>query len=135
MKITKSTPADIPALAWMNKRLIEDEGHSNPMNVDELSQRMRQWLRNQYTCYIMKIDGEAVAYCLFRDDGDFYYMRHLYVERQHRRKGLGTYLLNWMYQNVWIGKKVRLEVLVHNQGAIDFYKQYGFQVDCLWMSK
>ena len=45
MKITahSATEADLPLLAEMNRRLIEDEGSENPMTVAELQQRMRAW--------------------------------------------------------------------------------------------
>ena len=70
-----------------------------------------------------------------RDDGDHYYLRQLFVDREFRRRGIATQLLDWMYQHVWTDKKVRLEVLVHNQDAITFYEQYGFNVGCLSMEK
>ena len=46
-----------------------------------------------------------------------------------------TKLLDWMYQNIWTDKKVRLDVLAHNEEAIAFYKAYGFRVGCLRMEK
>ena len=79
--------------------------------------------------------GLPIAYCLFREDREYFYLRQLFVERAHRRKGIATKLLDWMYQNVWTDKKVRLDVLAHNEEAIEFYKAYGFQVGCLRMEK
>jgi ribosomal protein S18 acetylase RimI-like enzyme len=92
-------------------------------------------LDHEYTAYLAVLDGEIAAYCLYRDDGDHYYLRQLYVDRAYRRKGIGTQLLDWMYQQVWVDKKVRLEVLAHNQSAIAFYEQYGFKVGCLSMER
>ena len=76
-----------------------------------------------------------VAYCLYRDDGRHYYMRQLYVDRAHRRKGIATRLLDWLYENVWTDKKVRLDVLAHNEDAVAFYKRYGFKVGVFRMEK
>ena len=135
MKITRADFSHVEKLAELNKRLIEDERHPNPMNVPQLARRMDEWLRGEYTCYLATEDGFTIAYCLFRDDGEYYYMRQLFVERAHRRKGLATQLLDWMYQNVWTDKKVRLDVLSHNEEAIAFYKAYGFRVGCLRMEK
>ena len=39
--------ADRPALAQMNKRLIDDEGSRNPMSLDQLRQRMAGWPRGE----------------------------------------------------------------------------------------
>lgn len=119
----------------MNKRLIEDENHPNPMNVQQLARRMNEWLHGEYACYLVKEENNTVAYCLFRDDGDYYYLRQMFVEREHRRKGIATMLLDWMYRNIWTDKKVRLDVLSHNKSAIAFYEAYGFRVGCLRMEK
>ena len=119
----------------MNKRLIEDERHLNSMNVRQLTQRMIDWLQGEYTCYLATKDSITVAYCLFRDDCKYYYMRQLFVERGHRRKGIATILLDWMYKNIWTDKEIRLDVLSTNEEAIAFYKAYGFRVGCLRMEK
>ena len=34
-----------------------------------------------------------------------------------------------MYDHVWNEKKVRLDVLSHNEEAIAFYKAYGFRAE------
>ena len=135
MMIERATNGDIPHLAEMNKRLIEDEGHPNPMTVPALVDRMAGWLAGGYTAYVLRQDSEIVAYALIRDDGDTWYIRHLYVERNCRRQGLATQLLDWLLENVCTGKPVRLDVLAHNTGAIAFYEAYGFQVGCLRMER
>ncbi len=135
MQIEPATAVDIPALAAMNKRLIEDERHPNPMAISELAERMAGFLDGGYTAYLARQEGEIVAYALYRDDGETYYMRHLYVERGYRRRGLATDLLDWLFANVWTDKPVRLDVLAHNEGAIAFYEAYGFRVGCLRMEK
>jgi len=47
-----ATQNDIPPLAKMNGQLIEDEGHRNPMSLDELEQRMAGRLDGIYEEYI-----------------------------------------------------------------------------------
>jgi ribosomal protein S18 acetylase RimI-like enzyme len=135
MKIAQATLDDVDQLAVLNKYLIEDEQHPNPMNVQQLAERMRGWLQGEYIGYLARIDDRIAAYCLFRDDGDYYYLRHLYVERGFRRRGIATQLLDWMYANIWKDKKVRLSVLVHNEGAIAFYERYGFETKVLKLEK
>ena len=135
MQIIQANLSHVYKLAVLNKRLIEDERHPNPMNVDQLTQRMSDWLQGEYTVYLAILHGEIVAYSLYRGDGDHYYLRQLYVERDFRRRGIATQLLDWMYQHVWTDKKVRLDVLAHNKEAIAFYESYGFKVGCLSMEK
>jgi ribosomal protein S18 acetylase RimI-like enzyme len=135
VKIKKACLADIDKLSELNERLIEDEQHPNPLSRDQLARRMSEWLQGDYVCYLATENDVVTAYCLFRDDGEHYYLRQLYVERQHRRRGIATKFLDWMYANIWTDKKVRLDVLVHNKEAIAFYEAYGFRTGCLRMEK
>jgi ribosomal protein S18 acetylase RimI-like enzyme len=135
MNIRKAEISEVETLAELNKRLIEDERHPNPMSFEQLTRRMKEWLQGEYTCYVAEEGDEVIAYCLFRDDGEYYYMRQLFVERGHRRGGIATAFLDWMYGHIWIDRKVRLDVLSRNEEAIAFYKAYGFRVGCLRMEK
>lgn len=135
MEIVRAELTDAETLAGLNQHLIEDEGHPNPMNRDQLAQRMKEWLKTGYICYMVKHNGCIVAYCLYRDDCGYYYMRQLYVDRSHRRRGIATQLLDWLYENVWKDKKVRLDVLAQNKDAVAFYKTYGFRIGVFRMEK
>jgi ribosomal protein S18 acetylase RimI-like enzyme len=105
------------------------------MTVEQLKVRMSDWLQTEYRSYLGLIQERVAAYCLFRDDGSYYYLRHLYVDRNFRRQGIATQLLDWMFANIWTDKKVRLNVLAHNKNAIAFYQQYGFEPHVLGMEK
>ena len=135
MKFIPAKISDIETLAVLNKRLIEDEGYPNPMTVEQLAERMIGWLQTEYRSYLGMIGDRIAAYCLYRDDVKYYYLRHLYVDREFRQQGIATQLLDWMYANIWIDKKVRLDVLIHNERAIAFYEQYGFKTRVLRMEK
>ena len=135
MKIVPATLADIEILAQLNKRLIEDERYPNPMDVAQLAERMTGWLQAEYQGYLVIINENIAAYCLYRDDDKYYYLRHLYVDRGFRRQGIATQLLDWMYAHVWTDKRVRLDVLIHNKTAIAFYQKYGFEIRVLSMEK
>ncbi len=135
MEIVRAELRDADILAELNQELIEDEQHPNPMCIAQLTERMRTWLTTDYICYMAKEKGSIVAYCLYRDDESHYYMRQLYVNRVHRRKGIATRLLDWLYENVWTDKKVRLDVLAHNEDAVAFYQRYGFSIGVFRMEK
>ena len=57
MKIIKAELYDAGRLAEMNRRLIEDERHPNPMNLEQLNRRMSEWLEKEYTGYLAIEDG------------------------------------------------------------------------------
>ena len=52
-------------------------------------------------------------------------MRHLFVAREFRRRGIATTMLDWMYASEWTDKGVSLEVPLRNKTAVDFYRDYG----------
>ena len=122
-------------LAVLNKQLIEDEGSDNPMNMDKLTERMATWLDNEYGCYAIEREEVLVAYCLYRDDGEHYYIRQLFTVREQRRKGLGRALLDFVEQALPDDKPIRLEVLSHNVDALKFYEAYGFTLYSHTLSK
>jgi len=135
MNIRPATLADIGILALLNKRLIEDEKHPNPMSMAQLGERMSGWLQAEYRSYLLIIDDCIAAYCFYRDDGKYYYLRHLFVDRDFRRQGIATRLLDWMYTKIWSDKKVRLDVLADNESAFAFYQRYGFRTRVLGLEK
>lgn len=60
LAIVECTDNDLDQLALMNKQLIEDEKHDNPMNVDQLRVRMRDFLHTDYKAYIF-VAGDGVV--------------------------------------------------------------------------
>ena len=51
MQIQKCTMADVSKLALFNKQLIDDEKNDNPMNINELKNRMKGFLETDYSVY------------------------------------------------------------------------------------
>lgn len=61
-----ATVADSRLLAELNHQLIRDEGHRNPMNVDQLEHRMRGWLSSvEYRAIIFAQEDTPVAYAFY----------------------------------------------------------------------
>jgi ribosomal protein S18 acetylase RimI-like enzyme len=81
-------------------------------------------------CYGILRKGAVIAYCLLRDDGDYYYIRQLFTDRPFRRSGLASRLLDFVESAVMAGKPVRLEVLAGNGEAFRFYEKRGYRVYC-----
>ncbi|MFM1897356.1 MAG: hypothetical protein RLZZ385_2430 [Pseudomonadota bacterium] len=44
-------------LALLNKQLVEDEGHSNPMTIEELGNRMKAWVTKSMLIPCRKYDS------------------------------------------------------------------------------
>ncbi len=122
-------------LARLNRLLIQDEAHSNGMSESQLESRMQNWLSSGYECYGIEQDGQIICYSLWRDNGDYYYMRQLFTVRSHRRSGLAKKLLNFLERDVYFDKPIRLDVLAKNSEAKEFYDSMGYQLYCHTMIK
>jgi len=127
-----ATTADFPALAKMNQALIQDEGHRNPMSLPELEERMKQWLNDEYQAIVFESESKTSGYCLFRENEEHAYLRQLYVCPEFRRQGIARAALTWLKQRTCPkSKRIRVEVLVHNEVALQFWRAIGFLDYCI----
>lgn len=129
-RIAKLDTSHATELGRLNGQLIQDEGHSNPKSVAELTERMRGWLSGSYRCYGILNDAQILAYCLYRDDEHFYYVRQLFTDRDCRNRGLASRLLSFLEARVFVDKGVRLEVPDANHRAMRFYAARGYEAYC-----
>ena len=123
---------DVPILARMNRQLVEDERHRNRFKSDAwLEERMRTFLTGGYEAALFELEGTVVAYALYTDHpghDDTIYLRQIFVDRGHRRQGIGRQAMKILMDVVWPkDKRLTVEVLVHNHVARDFYNAVGFK--------
>ena len=132
-----ATLADVELLASLNHQLIQDEGHTNQLTLEQLADRMTKWLQGEHRAVIFEAIEGVVAYALYcvgeRAEGDrFIFLRHFFVQRAQRRKGIGREAMRLLLSDVFPpNARVLLDVLCHNQGARDFWKKLGFKEHCL----
>ncbi len=128
MEYRKATESDLELLGRYNKLLIEDEGHRNPMTVDQLVERMTGWLSSKYEAVIFEQGKTFLAYSLYSDDGDSIYLQQLYVDRRYRRMGIGREAMRILTSEVWPpSKRISVSVLASNQEAYKFWRAVGFE--------
>ena len=136
LAVVRARNMDLPGLARMNKRLIEDEGHRNPMGARALEKRMAGWLKGGYRAVLFKVSGETVGYCLYRREGDHWYLRQFFIERPFRRRRLGKAAFRLVRRRYWKNpKRVRVEVLTANKRGRGFWKACGFKEYCLALER
>jgi GNAT superfamily N-acetyltransferase len=132
--VRHATGADVPLLASMNRRLIEDEGSRNPMSLPELERRMAHWLHTEWTADLFVLEGTTIGYAVHQrqqDDHDphkfGYYVRHFYIERAFRRRGLGRASFEALARTRFsAGCTVTLDVLAVNTAGQAFWDCLGF---------
>jgi GNAT superfamily N-acetyltransferase len=140
--IQSATEADANILAAMNKRLIEDEHSCNPMTVDELRQRMADWLERDWVAKFFIASGMIVGYALYqlRED-DYYpdrpvvYIRQFFIERDFRNRGFGMQAFKLLVATSFPSDcTIALDVLASNPGGFRFWSRAGFQPYCTTMN-
>ena len=126
LTLRNATESDLDLLAELNRQLIVDEGHANPMTVEQLRARMRAWLASEYRAALFDAQS-VVGYALFRPADDGIHLRQFYIGREQRRAGLGRRALALLRDELWPPSAVvTVEVLSHNEGAIAFWRSVGF---------
>jgi predicted acetyltransferase len=134
IETAKARPEDSTILGQMNKHLIEDEGHRNPMSVEELKVRMENWLRSDWEAVFINKENARIGYALYQWRTEPFdlrersvYLRQFFVSRSHRRKGVGTQAFNAIKDAFWAdAKRIEVEVLTKNKEATAFWHSLGF---------
>lgn len=134
MRYRFALPEDSDQLARMNLHLIADEGHSNPMDIPHLSERMAGWLQGEYQAVLFEENNTPVGYALFRHEPEFVYLRQLFVVPERRRQGIASNALFWLWANAWqLAPRLRIDVLVGNAAGREFWRSAGFTEYCITM--
>ena len=132
MQIQKCTLENVPLLAQMNKRLIEDERSTNPMTVEELEERMRGFISTEYSAYFFMQDETVVGYALVKDTEKPLYLRQFFIEREYRRQHLGRQAFHLLLDYLQTDT-INIDVLPWNEPGLRFWQSLGFAPTCISM--
>lgn len=124
---------DLDLLAAMNERLVVDQG-SQPWSRTRFRERFDEWIRTgDWSIYIFCIEDEAAGYVAYQVQPDHYnpdenvvFVRHFYVERASRRRGIGTRAFNSLRELLPPGWPISLEVVSTNPDGQRFWEGLGF---------
>jgi GNAT superfamily N-acetyltransferase len=72
---------------------------------------------------------------LFRDEPDHIYLRQFFVEEGFRRRGIGRAALGWLSSEVWLGRRILVQVLSGNSAGLAFWRSTGFGEYSLTLQK
>ena len=131
-----ATTADISELAVLNAALMRDEGHRNSLTIMQLEERMRKFLDQGHVAVLFVDQHRTAGYALYRRDDDGIFLRQFFIVEHARRRGRGREAVKWLCTNLWQNaERVVLNVLLHNQRGIDFWRAVGFADYCLMMER
>jgi GNAT superfamily N-acetyltransferase len=98
------------------------------MTLEEMETRMREFLTGRYTAVLFEDNHEPVAYALYCPEGDYIYLRQLFVIRHRRRQGIGRKAVELLRERILPkDKRVVLDGLLVNTPGIAFWKALGFR--------
>jgi GNAT superfamily N-acetyltransferase len=132
--IRPATEQDVPAIARLIRALAEYERLSHRVIFDEVKLRDHLFGSRPYAEVLLAEErGAVVGFALFFHNYSTFagrpgiYLEDLFVEPQHRGKGLGKALLASLAKIATERDCVKVEwtVLDWNQPAIDFYQKLG----------
>ena len=123
--IRLTTNADARDIALMSRDTIEHELHwhwREPV--------VRQSIADaSVNVAVMRNHEELIGFGLMRYEDDSAHLLLFAVAERHRRRGVGSTLLNWLQDvatTAGIGH-VKCEVRAENSGALAFYQRHGFR--------
>ncbi|MCI5700726.1 MAG: GNAT family N-acetyltransferase [Lachnospiraceae bacterium] len=128
MLLQQAALNDIEKLAEYNQCLIQDEASGNTASLLELQNRMKGFLENGYKAYLIleEVTGIELGYILADFSSEPVFIRHFFIRREYRRKGLGqAAFLQFLDKEQILGAK--LQILKWNQPALAFFAQMGFE--------
>lgn len=123
---------DIELLAALNKQLIEDEQHDNPMNVEQLKDRMNGFLAAEYKAYFFVEDHEVKGYALVNHEKKPLYLRQFFICRPYRRMGYGKQAFRKLIECLDTDQ-MDIEVMHWNERGYEFWKSLGFKERSIYM--
>lgn len=133
--IRSANQSDLPSLTQMNKKLIEDEGSRNPMSMNELQERMRNWILGNWNVDVLQDDDKIIGYAVYQISNDEYfpekksvYLRQFFIQSEHRNKGYGSLGIRFLRETRFPKVcAVSIDVLSSNTKGVHFWSKAGFQ--------
>jgi predicted GNAT family acetyltransferase len=128
MQYRNAVEADAPLLARINRELIEEEWGGGGMSLERLEERIRRWIADaEYHAILFHEQEEPVAYALVSTDEDSAYIRHFFVFREHRVRGVGRRAVEILFRDIIRpNARVTLDVLASNKAGHRFWQSVGF---------
>jgi GNAT superfamily N-acetyltransferase len=134
LALRKATIVDLDQLAVMNKHLIEDESSGNPMNIEQLFARMKDWLKSGWEIDLLCQSSSVVGYALYQfrphpynESREEVYLRQFFVKREYRNRGYGREGIELLLSERFQGMDtVTIDVLEANPAGMRFWQKVGF---------
>ena len=132
MRIKECITDDIPLLAKMNQLLIEDEKAETELTLQQLEERMTNFISSEYKAFIFYKNESVLGYALCDLSKKPIYLRQFFICRDERRKGYGTQAFQELFKFVNTDE-IDIDVYSWNKEGISFWESLDFKIRCYSM--
>jgi ribosomal protein S18 acetylase RimI-like enzyme len=140
LKIRRADESDMPLLLMLAEEFMSEVETTREKRMEIL----RKALRNpDYELVVAELAGETVGFIDqwiihdFAHGAKLSYIQNLYITSKHRRKGIGSRLLEEIIRNA--EKKGVLEIHAvtefENKPALNLYRKHGFVEESLQLER
>ena len=119
IRIRRLVYSDLPSVLAIERRSFQTPW-SLAMFVLELS-------KPSGICLAATDEGRLVAYMVCSRYADVWHIMNIAVSPEHRRMGIGSELLERLFEDAGPEARYTLEVRTSNHGAIAMYERFGFR--------
>jgi [ribosomal protein S18]-alanine N-acetyltransferase len=119
IRIRRLVYSDLPSVLAIERRSFQTPW-SLAMFVLELS-------KPSGICLAATDEGRLVAYMVCSRYADVWHIMNIAVSPEHRRMGIGSDLLERLFEDAGPEARYTLEVRTSNHGAIAMYERFGFR--------
>lgn len=131
--IPQSSPirlVEITSKNYMNALYITDaflqEVYHGKSDLDYAEDQLNVWLEQECHIYAASDHGRFVGLAVGKESMEDFTIQAVYVNKDFRRKGIGTMLLRMFEQLDEQAASYRLEVGSNNAGALQFFAKTGY---------
>jgi len=124
VKITISTDKNCRELALFNKALIDDGGSINAMSLEELENRMREFITSGFVAMIFEVENIHIGYALIDTNKTPFFIRQFFIGKEFRRRGYGRTAFSKIVE-YFNTDQLDLTVLCNNEIAYKFWINCG----------
>lgn len=130
MEVRKATQADIPQLKEMVRNTTR-HCYADFIPADLFEDYMKKGNSDKYIdrdsdkCYLAEEDGKKVGMCIMHEDELFM----IAVNHEYLRDGYGSKILAYVEEQLFrTNDTIKLETIVENTRAVNFYKKHGWEL-------
>ena len=140
LKVRRADESDIPMLLMLAEGLMPEVEATR----EERMEILRKALRNpDYELVVAELDGVPVGFIDqwiihdFAHGAELSYIQNLYITAKHRRKGIGSTLLDEITRSAENKGVLEIHVVTEfeNKPAISLYRKHGFVEESLQLER